>query len=107
MMDEAEGRSSFIVRSMRIYGLNDRDSEMDNPLIEVKENWCKRIIWDFDAVILPISIILGVVLGLCVPGNSDLSSSYRIISSLLGWIYFFCWSQTILKQCPTAKVLSI
>lgn len=63
---------------------------------------------DIDAWCIPISIIFGAIVsllipisfpfnfilsflsflqvGLCVPGNSDLSPGYRRVSSVIGWI---------------------
>jgi cystinosin len=35
---------------------------------------------------------------LCVPGNSDLSSGYRRISSIIGWVYFFAWTLSFYPQ---------
>ena len=34
----------------------------------------------------------GVVVGLSVPGNSDLSASYRPFSSIIGWTYVIAWT---------------
>ena len=54
--------------------------------------------WHFDNVCIPISIILGFVVGICAPGNSDLSPNYRPISSVIGWVYFFCWTLSFYPQ---------
>ena len=46
----------------------------------------------------------GVVVGLSVPGNSDLSSTYRPISSIIGWTYVIAWT---IRLVSVARCLSL
>ena len=38
-----------------------------------------------DVLLTPTACILGIVVGLLLPGNADLSPGYRPISSMIGW----------------------
>lgn len=58
--------------------------------------WCTK-----DALLTPTACILGVVVGLALPGNPELSPSYRPISSVIGWIYFFNWCISFWPQAIT------
>ena len=53
------------------------------------------------------SILLGVILGLAVPGDSSLPSpAWRTASNLVGWTYFSAWSISFYPQVrcrPTYK----
>jgi cystinosin len=53
---------------------------------------------DIDAWCIPISIIFGIIVGVSVPGNSDLSEDYRPVSSIIGWTYFFSWTLSFYPQ---------
>ena len=59
-------------------------------LEEEPKKWYHRI--DVDNFCLVSSLVLGVVVGLSVPGNSDLSPGYRPISSMIGWTYVIAWT---------------
>jgi len=48
--------------------------------------------------LIPASVFLGVLVGVIVPGDSDLSSEYRPVSSIIGWIYFFAWTLSFYPQ---------
>jgi cystinosin len=54
--------------------------------------------WHFDNICIPVSISLGLLVGLVIPGNNELSPNYRPISSILGWVYFFCWTISFYPQ---------
>lgn len=54
--------------------------------------------WTLETVCLPASIVFGVIVGVSVPGNGDLSASYRPLSSVVGWIYFFSWTFSFYPQ---------
>ena len=51
-----------------------------------KEPWYKRL--NLDNVSIPLSVMLGIVVGFALPGNPDLSSDYRTLSNIIGWSYF-------------------
>mmetsp|Transcript_23144 Transcript_23144/g.33914 ORF Transcript_23144/g.33914 Transcript_23144/m.33914 type:complete len:398 (-) Transcript_23144:67-1260(-) len=53
---------------------------------------------DIDTWCIPVSIFLGVLVGLFVPGSSELSVGYRTVSSVIGWIYFFAWTLSFYPQ---------
>lgn len=60
------------------------------------QNYCQA-----DMLLLPVSVILGVAVGLTYPGNEELSEKYRPVSSVLGWTYFFMWAISFWPQVIT------
>lgn len=51
---------------------------------------------------MSLMVIMGVILGLIMPKNNDLRTpSYRIISSMIGYTYFVCWSVSLYPQIIT------
>ena len=60
------------------------------PESEEKKRWYQRM--DVDSFCLVSSLVLGVVVGLSVPGNEDLSAAYRPVSSVIGWTYVIAWT---------------
>lgn len=77
--------------------VNKHDS--DPPEISESEYGMPKL-WniDIDAWCIPLSLFLGLLAGVSIPGNNDLSSSYRIFSSILGWTYFFSWTLSFYPQ---------
>lgn len=57
--------------------------------------------WQTDKMLMPISIVMGVVTGMIIPGNDELPSSYRPVSSVMGWIYFYMWAISFYPQAIT------
>jgi cystinosin len=71
----------------------------DEQLFHVKKESSFKC--DVDTISIPLSIILGFVVGLLVPASSDLSPNYRPISSVIGWTYFFAWALSFYPQVYT------
>jgi len=45
---------------------------------------------------LSIALFLGIVVGLWMPKNTDLPTPwYRVLSSIIGYTYVFCWSVSV------------
>ena len=64
--------------------------------VQKRNGWCTK-----DALLTPVACILGVVVGLALPGNQELSPGYRPVSSVLGWVYFFNWCISFWPQAIT------
>lgn len=102
MMEEAEGRPSFIARTMKYYGLtltdNMYDEVQDDSGVLSNQLGDNKSWWNFDTVIFPLGIVFGIILGISIPGNPSLSVNYRTISGILGWVYFFSWTFSFYPQ---------
>lgn len=61
-----------------------------------EKKWYKKI--DIDTACIVSSFVLGIIVGLSVPGNSDLSSTYRPFSSVIGWTYVIAWTISFYPQ---------
>ena len=57
--------------------------------------------YQLDKLLIPISITLGVCVGLIVEGSEDLTPLARVASSVMGWTYFFCWAISFWPQVVT------
>jgi cystinosin len=57
--------------------------------------------YQLDKMLIPISLTLGISVGLVVQGAEDLSPGAQRISSVMGWTYFFCWAISFWPQVVT------
>ena len=64
--------------------------------VKKSHSWCTK-----DALLTPTACVLGILVGLILPGNPELSPAYRPISSVIGWVYFFNWCISFWPQAIT------
>lgn len=57
--------------------------------------------WQVDKLLMPSSIVLGLIVGIIIPGSADLPDGYRLVSSMMGWTYFFMWAISFYPQAIT------